>query len=48
MSMFNDLSCDGKDNKEQRLKDADYVKTFAKGFGIGQWSFIGPDSEKKW
>ena len=28
--------------------DADFVKTFAKRFGIGQWSFIGPSSEKKW
>ena len=24
------------------------MKTFAKRFGIGQWSFIGPGSEKKW
>ena len=24
------------------------VKTFAGRFGIGQWSFIGPGSEKKW
>ena len=48
MSMFNDISCDGKDNKEQGLKNADFVKTFAKRFGIGQWSFIGPGSEKKW
>ena len=48
MSMFNDISCEGKGNKEQCLKDADYVKTFAKRFGIGQWSFIGPGSEKKW
>ena len=24
------------------------MKTFAKRFGIGQWPFIGPDSEKKW
>ena len=46
--MFNDISCEGKGNKEQCLKDADYVKTFAKRFGIGQWSFIGPGSEKKW
>ena len=29
MSMFNDISCDGKDNKEQCLKNADFVKTFA-------------------
>ena len=48
MSMFNDISCDRKDNKEQCLKNADFVKTFAKRFGIGQWSFIGPGSEKKW
>ena len=48
MSMFNDISCEGEGNKEQCLKDADYVKTFAKRFGIGQWSFIGPGSEKKW
>ena len=30
------------------LKNANYVKTFAGRFGIGQWSFIGPGSEKKW
>ena len=48
VSMFNDISCDGKDNKEQCLKNAEFVKTFAKRFGIGQWSFIGPGSEKKW
>ena len=48
MSMFNDISCEGKDNKQQCLRDADFVKTFAKRFGIGQWSFIGPGSEKKW
>ena len=48
MSMFNDISCDRKENKEQCLKNAQFVKTFAKIFGIGQWSFIGPGSEKKW
>ena len=48
MSMFNDISCEGKDNKQQCLRDADFVKTFARRFGIGQWSFIGPGSEKKW
>ena len=47
MSMFNDISCDRKDNKDECLKNADFVKTFAKRFGIGQWSFIGPGSEKK-
>ena len=48
MSMFNDISCDRNDNKDECSKNADYVKTFARRFGIGQWSFIGPGSEKKW
>ena len=48
MSMFNDISCDRKDNKDECLKNAEFVETFAKRFGIGQWSFIGPGSEKKW
>ena len=48
MSMFNDISCEGKDNRQQCLKNAEFVKTFAKRFGIGQWSFIGPGSQKKW
>ena len=47
MSMFNDISCDRKDNKEECLKNADFVKTFAGRFAIAQWSFIGPGSEKK-
>ena len=46
--MFNHISCDRYDNKDECLKNADYVKTLAKRFGIGQWSFIGPGSEKKW
>ena len=48
MSMFNDISCDRKDNKDECLKNAESVKVFARRFGIGQWSFIGPGSEKKW
>ena len=48
MSMFNDISCDKNDNKVECSKNASFVKTFAKRFGIGQWSFIGPGSEKKW
>ena len=48
MSMFNDISCDRNDNKDECLKNAEFVKTLAKRFGIGQWSFIGPGSEKKW
>ena len=46
--MFNDISCDRYDNKDECSKNAEFVKTFAKRFGIGQWSFIGPGSEKKW
>ena len=48
MSMFNDISCDGKGNKEECLANAKVVSVLAKRFGIGQWSFIGPGSEKKW
>ena len=48
MSMFNDISCDRKGNKEEFLANARVVKVLAKRFGIGQWSFICPGSEKKW
>ena len=48
MSMFNDISCDRKDNKDECFKNAESVKALARRFGIGQWSFIGPGSEKKW
>ena len=47
MSMFNDISCDRKGNKEECLANAKVVSIFAKKFGRGQWSFIGPSSEKK-
>ena len=48
MSMFNDISCDGEGNEEECLANARVVKVLAKKCGIGQWSFIGPGSEKKW
>ena len=48
MSMFNDISCDRKGNKEECLANGRVVKVLAKKFGIGQWSLIGPGSEKKW
>ena len=48
MSMFNDIFCDRYDNKDECFKNANIVKTYAGRFGIGQWSFIGPGSEKKW
>ena len=48
MSMFNDISCDRKGNKDECLANAGVVKVFARKFGAGQRSFIGPGSEKKW
>ena len=48
MSMFNEISCDRKGIKEECLANAKVVKVLARKFGIGQWSFIGPGSEKKW
>ena len=47
-SMFNDISCDKKDNEEERLANTKVVSILSRKFGIGQWSFIGPGSEKKW
>ena len=48
MSMFNDISCDGKGNEEECVANSKVVSILAKKFGIGQWSFIGPGSDKKW
>ena len=48
MSMFNDISCGTKDNEKECLTNAKLVSLYAKRFGKGQWSFIGPGSEKKW
>ena len=48
MSMFNDISCDGKGNEEECVANSKFVSILAKKFGIGQWSFICPDSEKEW
>ena len=47
MSMFNDISGDRKGNKDECLANAGVVKVLSRKFGIGQWSFIGPCSEKK-
>ena len=48
MSMFNDISCGTKDNEQECLANARLVSLTARKFGKGQWSFIGPGSEKKW
>ena len=48
MSMFNDISCGSRDNEKECESNANLVSLYAKRFGTGQWSFIGPGSEKKW
>ena len=48
ISMFNDISCGTKDNEKECLANARLVSLYARIFGKGQWSFIGPGSEKKW
>ena len=48
MSMFNDISCGSRDNEKECLANANLVSLFARRFGKGQWSFVGPGSEKKW
>ena len=47
MSMFNDISCGTKDNEQECLAHGRVVSLYARKFGTGQWSFIGPGSEKK-
>ena len=37
-----------KATKMNVLANAGVVKVLARRFGVGQWSFIGPGSEKKW
>ena len=46
--VFNDISCGTKDNEEECLAHAEVVSLYARKFGTGQRSFIGPGSEKKW
>ena len=47
-SMFNDIFCGTKDNEKECLANAKRVSLYARRFAKGQWSFIGPGSEKKW
>ena len=46
MSMFNDISCGSRDNEKECMSNANLVSLYAKRFGKGQWSFIGPGSRK--
>ena len=48
MSMFNDICCGSRDNEKECESNAQLVSIYAKRFGIGQWSFLCPGSEKKW
>ena len=48
MSMFNDISCGTKDIEKDCPANAKRVSLYAGRFGKGQWSFIGPGSDKKW
>ena len=48
MSMFNDISCGSQENEQKCLANAKLVSLYAKRFGKGQWSIMGPGSEKKW
>ena len=48
MSTFNDISCGSKDNEKECESSAQLVSLYAKRFLPGQWSFLGPGSEKKW
>ena len=48
MSMFNDISWRSKDNKKECESNAQIVSLYTKRFGAGQWSCLGPGSEKKW
>ena len=47
MSMFNNISREKKGNEEECLAHAKVVSLYARKFDTGQWSFIGPGSEKK-
>ena len=48
MSMFNDISWGSKDNKIDCESNAQLVSLYTRRFGAGQWSLLGPGSEKKW
>ena len=48
MSMFNDISWRCKDNKERMRVKCSTRLSLSKRYGAGQWSFLGPGSEKKW
>ena len=48
MSMFNDVSWGSRDTEKECESNARLVSLNARRLGAGQWSFLGPGSEKKW
>ena len=48
MSMFDDISWGSRDTEKECESNARLVSLHARRFGAGQWSFLGPGSEKKW
>ena len=48
LSMFNDISWGSEDNEKECESSAQLVSLYAKRFSAGQWSLLGPGSEKKW
>ena len=48
MSMFNDIDWTRKRNDEICIWNSEEVKTYAKKFSQGHWTFLGPGDEKKW
>ena len=48
MSIVNDISWGSRDNEKECKSTAQLVSLFARRFGAGQRSFLGPGSEKKW
>ena len=48
MSMLNDISWGSEDNDKECESSAQLVSLCAKRFSPGQWSFLGPGSEKTW
>ena len=47
-SMFNDIDWTRKGNDEICISNSEKVKTHAKKFSQGHWTFLGPGDEKKW
>ena len=47
-SLANDISWGSEDNEKECESSAQLVSHYAKRLGAGQWSFLGPGSEKKW